>query len=326
MAPMTRNMANDDLSPTEEMAHYYARRAAVGLIITEGTIVAPEGRGYSHTPGIYTQQQIDRWKKVTSLVHENGGHIFLQLWHVGRVSHPDFISGKLPLSASETYMQGQLSRSNLSYGPSRAATDKEIEEVINQFEKAAKNAILAGFDGVEIHGANGYLIDQFLHYDTNHRIDQFGGTADNMSRFPLAVVKACGNAIGYERVGIRLSPGTYLHQITGDARDADTFSYLLNELSKTSIAYVHTGNIDDATRFTYLQDLTMTAFIRTHYNGIVIAAGNYTADTAAVGLQNGEFDLVSIGRPLIANPDLIEKLQKNKLITPFHQDMLASLN
>ncbi len=208
MAPMTRNMAFDDLSPTPYMAHYYARRASTGLIITEGTIIRKDSQGYSHVPGIFTQSHIDSWRGVTDRVHAEGGKIFSQIWHMGRVNHPHFLNGDLPLGPSATEMSGPVRRSKgLSYGKSRALKLNEISNLVYDFAIAAKNAMAAGFDGIEIHAANGYLIDQFLHYHTNHREDEYGKTPENMARFALEVVNACGDAIGFEKIGLRLSPG-----------------------------------------------------------------------------------------------------------------------
>lgn len=325
MAPMTRNMANDDFSPTDAMCDYYTRRTDAGFIVTEGTIISADARGFTHTPGIFTSKQIECWKKITDSVHQKDGIIFLQLWHVGRVSHPDFRDGERPISASETVMHGRLSRSDLTFGQSKAATLDEINSIIGCFQTAATNAMLAGFDGIEIHGANGYLIDQFLHFDTNHRTDEFGLTPENMSRFPLAVINACGKAIGYEKIGIRLSPGAYLNQIKGDMRDADVFSYLLSQLNTQAIAYVHTGNFDDSSTFKELHNLTMTAFIRSHYHGTIIASGNYNLKKAATCISKNEFDLVSIGKPFIANPDLIQKLRDGNSLISYDNEMLKKL-
>lgn len=327
MAPMTRNMAHDDLSPTKEMADYYARRADAGLIITEGTIIRPDARGYSNVPGIYTQEQINGWHQVTDKVHKKGGHIFLQIWHVGRVTHPHFLNGGLPLSPSETTMIGRVSRSQgLNYGKSRGVTGDEIQGLIASYAIASKNAIAAGFDGIEIHGANGYLIDQFLHYHTNHRTDNYGGAPENMARFALEVVNACGNAIGFEHVGLRLSPGAYLNEIVGDKRDADVFQYLLEELNSLSLAYIHTGNFDDKKKFEELNQKSMTEFMRQHYHGTLIAAGGYAFNEAEKQIQEKQFDLVAIGRPFIANTDLINRLQTNTPINPYNLEMLNSLH
>lgn len=326
MAPMTRTKAADDLTATEDMAAYYARRADAGLIITEGTIIQPDGLGYTNVPGIFTRAQIDHWKHVTEKVHQQHGLIFNQIWHVGRVSHPSLIGNKLPISASETTMSGRISRSNgLTYGKSRAATLDEIHDIINNYATAAKNAIEAGFDGVEIHGANGYLIDQFLHHHTNLRTDNYGGSTENRARFALEIVKACGEAIGYERVGIRLSPGAYLNEIIGDASDALVFKYLLTELNQLPIAYVHTGNFNDANTFPELGDTTMTAFLRKHYKGTLIACGSYTPDKAAQMIKDHQFDLIAFGRPFIANPDFIQRLYHNETLKPYDASMLNTL-
>jgi 2,4-dienoyl-CoA reductase-like NADH-dependent reductase (Old Yellow Enzyme family) len=326
MAPMTRNMANQELSPTELMAEYYARRAEAGLIITEGTIIAPSGRGYSNTPGIYSQSQIEGWRRVTQKVHAQGGTIFLQIWHVGRVSHPVYLNGALPISASETLMTGKIRRAEgLFYGKSRAATLVEIQELIDQYGQAAKNAIEAGFDGVEIHGANGYLVDQFLHYHTNHRNDHFGQTPENMARFAIDVVKSCIKQIGSERVGIRLSPGSYLNEIVGDPRDALVFQYLLSQLNPLNIAYVHTGNFNDDVKFSDLGNLTMTEFLRYYYNGTLIASGGYTLEKANQDIFNKKYDLIAIGRPFIANYDLVHRVRNGAELVPYEVSMLETL-
>ena len=186
MAPLTRSMADDDLVPTEAMAAYYGRRADAGLIITEATLVSQDGQGYPNTPGLYTQAQIDGWKNVTQRVHQNGGKIFAQIWHTGRVSHSIYHNGELPMAPSAVPIvgHGHVPRTeNLEYETPRVITVDEIKRVQNQFAIAAKNAIEAGFDGIEIHGANSYLIDEFLHWDTNRREDEYGGTVENMARF-----------------------------------------------------------------------------------------------------------------------------------------------
>lgn len=326
MAPMTRVKADADHVPTQAMADYYARRADAGLIITEGTVIGPDALGYNNVPGIYSDAQIREWKNVSNAVHQKNGLIFMQIWHVGRVSHPQFLNGKLPVSPSATVMNGRVSRSEgLTYGESRALTAEEIPVVVQEYKNAAINAIAAGFDGIEIHGANGYLIDQFLHHHTNHRDDNYGGSAENMARFALEVVNACGEAIGYERVGIRLSPGAYLNEIVGDKRDAQVFGFLFDALNQLPIAYVHTGNFNDAKPFEELDNMTMTDFIRFHYHGTVVASGGYTMETATAGIAQGKFDLVAIGRSFISNPDLITRLQKNAPLTSYDASMLATL-
>lgn len=326
MAPMTRAKASDDLVPTEAMADYYARRANTGLIITEGTVIRSDALGHNNVPGIFNDTQINHWKHVTNKVHHHNGLIFMQLWHVGRVSHPVFLHGKLPIAPSETMMTGRLNRSNgLTHGKSRAASFQEIKELINSYAEAAQNAIKGGFDGIEIHAANGYLIDQFLHYHTNKREDDYGGNPENMARLALEVVKACGDTIGYERVGLRLSPGAYLHEIVGDKRDAFVFKYLLEQLNQYEITYVHTGNFNDAQQFEELNNMTMTAFMRSHYKGVLIGCGGYTIERANDAILNKEFDLVAIGRPFIANPGLINMVHNDGSLRPYDASMLTTL-
>jgi 2,4-dienoyl-CoA reductase-like NADH-dependent reductase (Old Yellow Enzyme family) len=223
-------------------------------------------------------------------------------------------------------MTGRIPRSqDLTFGKSRAATLSEIKELIESYADAAANAIKAGFDGVEIHGANGYLIDQFLHYHTNQRADDYGGSVENRTRFALDVVKACGDTIGYDRVGLRLSPGAYLHEIVGDIRDADVFKYLFKQISPLNIAYVHVGNFDDARQFPELSNMTMSAFVRENYKGTLIACGGYTVERAVQAITKNEFDLVAIGRPFIANPDLIERIKSGKEMVPYNVGMLSEL-
>lgn len=326
MAPMTRAMADDTQSPTALSVAYYARRAAAGLIITEGTIINPKASGYKSVPGIYTTQQIAQWKKVTEAVHQNDGKIFQQIWHVGRVSHPSFLNGELPVSASATVMKDAIPRSNgLFYGECRALTLEEIASITQDYKQAAVNAMEAGFDGVELHGANGYLIDQFLHHHTNLREDSYGGTPENMSRFALEIVKACGEAIGFNKLAIRLSPGAYLNEIVGDARDASVFAHLFSQLNKMNLAYVHTGNFNDTVAFNELGAATMSAFIRTHYQGTLVAAGSYSPESAANGIAQKDFDLVAFGRPFLANPDYVEKLKNNAPMVAYEPSMLTTL-
>ena len=209
MAPLTRCMADDNLVPTQAMVDYYARRADSGLIISEATIIRPDAQGYPNTPGLFTSAQIQGWKKVTDAVHEQGGKMFAQLWHVGRVAHPHFFDGDV-LAPSAIGVEGSVPRMReLTYITPKAATTADIKSLIADYAKAAENALEAGFDGVEIHGANGYLIDQFLHYAANERDDEYGQTPENMSRFALEVVDAVINVIGADKTGLRLSPGAY---------------------------------------------------------------------------------------------------------------------
>jgi N-ethylmaleimide reductase len=326
MAPMTRANATESSLPTKKMVDYYARRAAVGLIVSEGTLINSEAMNCARVPGIYNEDQITAWRPIIDAVHQNGGHFFMQLWHVGRASHPHFLNGKLPIAPSATEMKGRLYRSeNLFYGKSRAATLDELKQLKLDYTNAAKNAISAGSDGIELHGANGYLLDQFLHYDTNKRTDEYGQTPENMSRFVLEVVNAVGEAIGFEKVGLRLSPGAYLNEIVGDERDKSVFAYLLSQLNNLPLAYVHTGNFDDSVLFKELDNMTMTEFLRKHYKGTLIACGGYDLETGENHIAKGDFDLVAIGRPLIANPNLIDQFKKSEEIKEYDPVMLKTL-
>ena len=213
MAPLTRCMADDNLVPTQAMVDYYARRADVGLIISEAIIIRADAQGYPNTPGIFTNEQVQGWKKVTDAVHANGGKMFAQLWHVGRVAHPHFFGGDV-LAPSAIGVEGSVPRMReLTYITPKAATKDDIKGLVADYAKAAENAMEAGFDGVEIHGANGYLIDQFLHYAANERDDEYGQTPENMSRFALEVTDAVINVVGNERTAIRLTPGAYFNTL-----------------------------------------------------------------------------------------------------------------
>ena len=325
MAPLTRCMADADLVPTDAMLAYYARRAEAGLIISEATIIRPDGQGYPNTPGLFTQAQIAGWRRVTDAVHEKGGKIFAQLWHTGRVAHPHFFNGEHVLAPSAVGVEGTVPRMReLSYQTPKAASKAEIAELVRDYAKAAENAIEAGFDGVEIHGANGYLIDQFLHYDSNRREDEYGQTPENMSRFALEVVDATIAAIGADRTALRLSPGAYFN-MSADPRDRQVFDYLLAELGCRRLAYLHEGMFDDSMRFDFL-DGRVSDYMRRHYQGNLVGVGGYSPETAAEAIAAGRFDLVAIGRPFIANPDYIAKVCSGERLQDYSDEMLATLD
>jgi len=324
MAPMTRSMAGAGLVPTEQSARYYARRHDAGLILTEATIIRPDGQGYPDTPGIFSDDQVQGWREVTQAVHEEGGRIFLQLWHVGRVSHPHYLDGALPVAPSAVPLSGRVPRSDFEYGTPRALGSEEVEELIDDFAAATVRAREAGFDGVEIHGANGYLLDQFLHHHTNRRDDAWGGTTKKMARFPLAVVDAVTAAWEPGRVGIRLSPGAYFN-MEGDERDREVFELLLPELESRGLAYVHVGIFDDAMTFDELKGMRATEFLRKHYGGTLIGCGSYTAESGAEAIALDKFDLLAIGRPFIANPDLVSKLREGEPLVGYDAEMLTTL-
>ncbi|MCF7363624.1 alkene reductase [Vibrio sp. A1-b2] len=324
MAPLTRCMADANLVPTDAMVEYYAKRADAGLIISEATIIRPDGQGYPNTPGLYTEAQIAGWKKVTDAVHVNGGKIFAQLWHTGRVAHPHFWGGEYVLAPSALAFDGTVPRMReLVYTVPKEATSEEIAQLVEDYAQAAQNAIEAGFDGVEIHGANGYLIDQFLHYDTNHRSDEFGQTAENMSRFPLAVIDAVIARIGAELTGLRVSPAGYAHMAT-DARDRQVFDYFLKEVEKRDLAYLHEGMFDDSMEFDFLGG-KVSEYMRKAYSKTLMAVGGYNAETGAEAIKANKFDLLAIGRPFIANPDYVSRVQQNKELVEYDAAMLETL-
>ncbi|WP_027253998.1 alkene reductase [Photobacterium halotolerans] len=324
MAPLTRCMADDELVPTQAMADYYARRADIGLIISEATIIRPDGQGYPNTPGLFTPAQIAGWRNVTDKVHDNGGKIFAQLWHTGRVAHPHFFGGDYVLAPSALGVEGTVPRMReLTYLEPKPASREEIEELIADYAQAAINALEAGFDGVEIHGANGYLIDQFLHYSSNVREDEFGGSPENMARFPLAVVDAVVNAIGEERTALRLSPGAYFN-IDTDARDREVFDYLLAELESRNLAFLHVGVFDDQMEFDYLGG-TASEYMRSRYSKTLVGVGGFTPESGSQAIASGKFDLLAIGRPLIANPDYVAKVRAGEALTEYSDTMLAEL-
>ncbi|RYU65744.1 alkene reductase [Aliivibrio finisterrensis] len=321
MAPMTRSMATEELIPTNAMADYYGRRADVGLIVAEATIISPMAQGYPNTPGLYNEAQIEGWKKVTDKVHQNGGKIFAQLWHCGRVSHPYYLDGKQPVAPSAVILNGRVPRGNgLQYGMPREISETEIFEVIQEFAKAAENARKAGFDGVELHAANGYLLDQFLHWETNRRNDAWGGNPEKMARFLFDVIDAVQKEINH--VAVRLSPVGHQHlELNED--DKIISDYVLQRLNQYNLTYVHTGSHNDIP-FEYING-TVTQYIRSVYQGTVIACGGYSPESARDTLRRGDANLIAIGRPLIANPDYIEKVRANKPLTEYRVEMLNEL-
>lgn len=321
MAPMTRSMASDELVPTDAMAEYYARRAGTGLIIAEATIISPMAQGYPNTPGLYSQAQVEGWKKITDKVHQKGGKIFAQIWHCGRVSHPFYLKGEKPIAPSAVALHGRVPRGNgIQYGMPREMTDAEIHQVIREFAQAAANARKAGFDGVELHGANGYLLDQFMHWETNQRTDAWGGTPEKMSRFLFEVIEAVKKEI--DHVGARLSPVGHQHLELNEA-DKEISDYVLQRLNQYDLTYIHTGSHDDKS-FEYVGG-TVTQYIRSLYKGLVIACGGYSADSGRETLLSGDADMIAIGRPLIANPDYIEKVRTNKPLTAYTNEHLNEL-
>jgi len=304
MSPMTRSRALDGNVPHPLAATYYAQRASAGLIVSEATQVSPQGVGYIRTPGIHSAAQVAGWKAITEAVHREGGKIFAQLWHVGRVSHPDFHDGALPVAPSALPVEGEAftthGRSKL-VTPRALATD-EIPGIVAQFRAGAENAKVAGFDGVELHGANGYLLDQFLRDGANHRTDAYGGSLENRVRLPLEVVDAVTAVWGPQRVGYKLSPQFSGYSMS-DSDPAATFSFIAAELSRRGLLYVHvtepvTGPAAPA------EGKRITPILRGIFDGALIVNGSYDAESGNAAIARGEADLVAFGVPFLANPDL----------------------
>jgi N-ethylmaleimide reductase len=310
LAPCTRNCAEPGAVPTVGAASYYAERASAGLLITEATMIRADTQGYRDTPGIWSAGQIDGWRRVTEAVHRRDGMIFVQLWHLGRLSHP-YYTGRDPSAPSVVTISGPLRQTRgiaLEHVLPRALEASEIPQLVEDYAHCAANAAKAGFDGVEIHAANGYLPDQFLRQHTNRRTDAWGGSAKRRARFALEVVDACSAVVGAGRVGIRLSPAAYFGQMEYVAGDNDGYLWLLRELERRPIAYVHNGIIDDRETYAYLEG-SSGAFLRRHYRGTLVGNGAYGPNLAADAIAAKAFDLIAFGRLFIANPDLVERVR-----------------
>ena len=320
MAPLTRMRAPESI-PTDLMVTYYEQRASAGLIISEASPISTQGVGYPATPCIYSDAQVQGWKKVTKAVHAKKGHIFIQLWHVGRISHPDFQGGQLPVAPSAIAPQG-LAVTPTGMQPfvtPRALETAEIPDIVEDYRHAAKQALAAGFDGIEIHSANGYLLDQFLRDGTNKRTDNYGGSFENRARLLLEVLQAVIDVWGADRVGLRLSPsGTF-----NDMEDSDPeafFGYLLGQLNGFGLAYLHLvdaleGDIRHGAKVIKLDVL------RKAYQGVLIICGGYDQARAEEVILQGLADAVAFGQLYIANPDLVERF---KLKAPLNEPHVAT--
>ena len=302
MAPLTRSRASDDRVPTPMMAEYYAQRASAGLIISEATVISEEANGYLNTPGLFTDAQVQGWKLVTDAVHDKDGLIVAQLWHVGRVSHPDLLKGETPVSASAVQQAGHVSllRPKRPYVLPRALEIAEIHAITEQYKQAAIRAKEAGFDGVELHAANGYLIDQFLQSKTNQRDDEYGGSVENRARFLLEVVDALIEVWGAGRVGVHLAPRGDEHDM-GDDDPRETFGYVMQQLGQRKIAFFFTRE--------YLAEDSISEEMKARSGGVPYIANMRLSRADAVELlASGKADAVSFGKAYIANPDLYERL------------------
>ncbi|WP_314036879.1 alkene reductase [Dietzia sp. CH92] len=323
MAPMTRARSLDTI-PNAVMAEYYRQRASAGLIVTEGTAISPEAQGYAFIPGIWSPEQVMGWKKTTTAVHDEGGRIFCQLWHVGRLSHRSLqpggrqpvSSGAAPARGCQIFAyddDGEVGFINVT--DPRPLTTAEVERVARDYATGAANALDAGFDGVELHAANGYLFEQFLNPAVNTRDDQYGGTVPNRVRFLLEAVDRVVEEVGSSRVGVRLSPFSGLFDMPSYAEAQETYLYLADELGRRHIAYVHL--IDQNPDGQRLLAPEFLASFRARYGEAIILAGALTGELAHALVERGLIDLTAFGQPYIANPDLVERLQNGwPLATP----------
>lgn len=313
MAPLTRSRMGADGVPNEMHALYYAQRASAGLIISEATNISAQARGYAFTPGIWTEEQVAGWKLVTDAVHAAGGLIVCQLWHVGRFSHVDLQpDGAAPVAPSAIKAEGQTFTENgmMDVSMPRALGTSEIPALIEQYLHAARCAKRAGFDGVEVHSANSYLLDQFLRDSTNHRTDQYGGSIENRTRLTLEVTAAVVEIWGHDRVGIRLSPVTPDAGNTPlDSQVMQTYGYVIEQLNRFQLAYLHFVEGATATSRTVPDNVDLDA-LRALFKGPYIGNNNYDLDLAMTRRAEGKIDAVAFGRPFIANPDLVHRLQE----------------
>jgi 2,4-dienoyl-CoA reductase-like NADH-dependent reductase (Old Yellow Enzyme family) len=313
MAPLTRQRAGQGRVPNEMMREYYGQRAGAGLILTEATVVDPMGVGYKDTPGIWNEDQVQGWKKITEAVHEKGGRIFMQLWHVGRVSDPSLLSGQTPVAPSAIAPKGHVSllRPIRPYVTPRALDANEVKEIVQRFRQGAANAKDAGFDGVEIHAANGYLIDQFLQSSTNRRQDEYGGSVQNRARFLLEIADAVIEVWGPGRVGVHLAPACDSHDM-GDENPKETFGYVARELGRRKIAFIFAR---EGQRPEYL-----TPYLKKEFGGVMIANQGLDPAAAAKLIAGGVADAASWGKFYISNPDLAERIRRGLALAPFDPD------
>ncbi len=323
MSPMTRCRAIGNI-PGDLQAKYYAQRADAGLIITEGTSPSPNGLGYARIPGIFSEAQVEGWKKVTDAVHAKGGKIVIQLMHSGRIGHPaNLPEGAQLVGPSAVKAAGQMWTDSLQMqdmGMPHALTANEVQSTKQEFITAAKNAIEAGFDGVELHGANGYLLEQFLSPFSNVRTDEYGGSVENRARFVLEVAAGLAEAIGGDRTGIRLSPYGVASDMPHYPEIDATYTYLAQQLSNIGIAYIHL--VDHSALGAPAVPLAIKQTIRREFKGTLILAGGYDLQRAEADLESGLGDLIAFGRPFINNPDLVNRLENNH---PLSQDLKMDL-
>ncbi len=312
MAPLTRGRSGNDRIPNALMADYYSQRASAGLIISEATIISKQGIGWLNSPGIYNNEQVEGWKKVVNAVHKEGGKIFLQLWHCGRASHSDFHDGKLPVAPSAIKLNGvyiQTPKGKKDYETPSALTIEQIEKIIDDYKRAAACAMKAGFDGVEIHAANGYLIDQFLQTKTNERKDNYGGSIPNRYRFLDEILQGVMEEVSIDRIAVRLSPNGIFNDM-GSTDFREQFTFVVEQLNNFSLAYLH---VMDGLAFGFHEQgeaMTLADF-RKVFKGTLMGNCGYTLETAEEAINKQYADLIAFGRPFISNPDLVERFTNN---------------
>jgi N-ethylmaleimide reductase len=318
MSPLTRGRSSAGHVPVTELkAEYYSQRASAGLIIAEATGISQEGLGWPSAPGIWSAEQVDAWKPVTKAVHDAGGRIILQLWHMGRLVHSDFLGGAQPVSASATTAPGDAhtAEGKKPYVEARALETSEIPRVIADYVKAAKNAMAAGFDGVQIHGANGYLIDQFLRDNSNFRTDQYGGSIENRIRLLREVTQAVVDAVGADRTSVRLSPNGET-QGADDSNPVALFTAAAAALQDIGIGFLELREVKPYGKFGTTEVPRVSPDIRKVFTGPLVLNQEYTRELADEDLASGLADAISFGRPYISNPDLVEKLRDGAELTP----------
>ena len=328
MAPLTRMRAGEGNVPQPMNVRYYTQRATAAFILTEATQISPQGVGYPHTPGIHSAEQVAGWQKITQAVHEQGGRIFLQLWHVGRVSHPDLQpNNQLPVAPSAIAPEGMAVtyQGEKPFVTPRALEAEEITQIVEDYRQAAKNAQEAGFDGVEIHSANGYLLDEFLQDGSNKRSDRYGGSIENRARFLMEVIQAVTEVWGGDRVGIRLSPSSTFMSMQ-DSDPQALFGYVGRELNRFNLAYLHIvePRIKGDRKVEEDSNGLGVKFFRPIFNGTLITAGGYTKETGNEVLASGDADLVAYGRLFIANPDLPQRFKTDANLNDYDRSTFYS--
>ena len=316
MAPLTRARSDRDAVPNDLMAAYYAQRASAGLIISEATGISREGLGWPNAPGLWNDTQVEGWKLVTDAVHRSGGRIVAQLWHMGRLVHPD-LGGRQPVSSSATTAPdyAHTYEGKKPYVAARAATFEDIRRIIGDYASAARNAVAAGFDGVQVHGANGYLVDQFLRNGANFRTDQYGCSIENRLRFVTEVLEAVGKAIGMDRVGIRFSPNVYTQGVE-DSDPIPLFIALAKRLEELEVPWIELREAHQPTSAGAIPTAPVSAEMRPIYSGQILLNSDYDGPSAHERMAEGIADAISFGRPFISNPDLVHRLAVGAPLSP----------